>query len=127
MLGLGNNLNELRLRIQNVREELAKIGMPEQPLPEVINMTNLLRTNEYLVKTGEKKTELISAYGEYTKQLEGLIDSLLEIQADLREIVRTEAAMIASRQKKTKLSAKKTKSKKRKKTRKRKKIKRRRK
>ncbi len=94
MDGLGNNLNELKIRIKKAREELAEMGLPEQPLPEMINTTNILRANEYLTKTDQGKTYLISAYEEYTKQLEDLATSLLSIQSDLKEIMKTKASMI---------------------------------
>jgi len=86
MSGLGNNLNDLRRRVQKAQEELAQIGAPEPPHPEVINTTNLLRTNEYLAKTDEKKTELLSAYEGYAKQLEQIVASLLSIRTDLNAV-----------------------------------------
>ena len=94
MRGLGNNLNELKIRIRKAKEELEQMGSTEQPLPEMINTTNVLRANEYLTKTDQGKTNLISAYEEYTKQLEELAVSLLSIQSDLKEIVKTKASMI---------------------------------
>jgi hypothetical protein len=117
MDGLGSNLSEIKQRIQKAQDELAGIGIPEQPLPEVINMTNLLRANEYLTKTGEKKTELILAFEEYAKQLEQIVSSLLSIQTDLRDIVKTEAEIIGSKQKTAKKTR--TKARKRKNTKKR--------
>ncbi|HET8719402.1 MAG TPA: hypothetical protein VFM64_00205 [Candidatus Nitrosotenuis sp.] len=96
MDGLGKNLTELKLRIQMAQDDLGKLSAPEQPLPEVINMTNLLRSNEYLIKSDERKTALISAYAEYSTNLEQIVKSLLSIQADLRDIVRTEASIIGS-------------------------------
>jgi hypothetical protein len=94
MRGLGSNLNELKIRIKKAKEELERMGTTEQPLPEMINTTNILRANEYLTKTDQSKTNLIFAYEEYTKQLEDLAVSLLSIQSDLRDIVKTEASMM---------------------------------
>ncbi len=94
MIGLGNNLNELRLRIQKIREDLEKIEHPGEPLPEVINMTNVLRLNEYLTRTDTAKSELISCYEQYLQQLEQIVSSLLSIQSDLRDIIRTEASLL---------------------------------
>lgn len=99
MLGLGKNLTELKSRIHKAQKELEQIGVPQQPLPEVIEMTNLLRTNEYLARADEKKSELILAYDTYTKQLEQLVSSLLSIQADLKDIVKTQASLIGSKRK----------------------------
>jgi hypothetical protein len=109
MLGLGNNLNELKTRIQKAQQELAQLGVPEPPLPEMINNTNLLRLNDYLTKSDEHKTKIIDAYKEYTKRLEEIIASLLSIQADLQDIVKTEAKIIGAGRKKPRKSQKKTK------------------
>lgn len=109
---LGNNLNELKLRIQKSQEDLTHLGAPEPTLPEMINATNILRVNEYLTKSDKNKTNLISAYEEYTKQLEA---SLLSIQSDLRDIIKTRA-LIAG--KTTKKKPRKTRKKTKKKTRK---------
>ena|SRR5574338_1476119 len=96
MVGLGNNLNELKRRIQKAHEELASLGDPSKPLDEMIGATNTLRLNEYLTKTDAKKTEIIAAYGEYAKQLEQIVSSLFSIQSELKELIKTEAALIQS-------------------------------
>jgi prefoldin subunit 5 len=94
MRGLGKNLNELKHNIQKIQEELSKIEAPEQPHPEIINTTNLLRANEYFAKSDEKKTALIAAYTEYAKQMEEILKSMFSIQSDLRDIIKTEASII---------------------------------
>lgn len=116
MLGFGKNLSELKSRIQKIQKELEQIGVPQEPRPEVIEMTNLLRSNEYLTKADEKKSELILAYGVYTKQLEQVISSMFSIQADLKDVVKTQAAIIGKRKttKKRKTNKKRKKTKKRK-------------
>ena len=96
MPGLGNNLNGLKLRIQQIQDEISQLGSPEPVMPEMINTTNALRLNEYLTKSDEKKTALNAAYGEYTPQLEQIISSLLSIQVDLKDIIKTEASMIGA-------------------------------
>jgi hypothetical protein len=96
MVGLGNNLNELKIRIQKIHQELDSLGGPNLPLEQMIGTTNLLRQNEYLVESDAKKTELISAYVEYAKQLEQIVASLFSIQTDLKELIKTEATMIES-------------------------------
>lgn len=96
MPGLGNNLNGLKLRIQQIQDEISQLGSPESVMPEMINTTNALRLNEYLTKSDEKKTALNAAYGEYTGQLEQIISSLLSIQVDLKDIIKTEASMIGA-------------------------------
>jgi hypothetical protein len=125
MPGLDVNLNELRREIQKAQEELAQIGAPEPPHPELIDSANLLRANEYLTKTDQKKTELLSAYEEYVKQLEQTVTSLLSIQTDLN-VVKAQASRTKRKKprKKQKVKRKKIKRgnvKKRKKTKKRKK------
>lgn len=94
MLGLGNNLSELKMRIQQVQEEISQLGSPEPVMPEMINTTNALRLNEYLRKSDEKKTALNSAYDEYTRQLEQIVSLLLSIQVDLKDIIKAEASII---------------------------------
>lgn len=96
MVGLGNNLNELKARIQRAHEEIASLGEPSKPMDEMIGATNALRLNEYLIKTDQKKTTLISDYVEYTKQLEQIISSLFSIQSELKDLIKTEASLIES-------------------------------
>ncbi|MGI0004446.1 MAG: hypothetical protein ACREAX_04025 [Candidatus Nitrosotenuis sp.] len=87
-------MNEQKIRIQKAREELANMGSSEQPMPEMINTTNVLRANEHLIKIDQAKTNLISTYEQYTKQLEDMAASLLSIQSDLKDIVKAGAAII---------------------------------
>lgn len=94
MLGLGNNLSELRMRIQQIQDDISQLGPPDPAIPEMINTANALRLNEYLRKSDEKKTALNVAYDEYTRQLEQIVSSLLSIQADLKDIVKVEASII---------------------------------
>jgi hypothetical protein len=94
MHGLGNNLNELKLRISKAREELERMSSSISPLPEMIDSTNILRQNEHLIKVDKAKSNLIISYEEYTKQLEDLALSLLSIQSDLKDIVTTEASIL---------------------------------
>lgn len=110
MLGLGNNLNELKARIQKLHQELADLGEPNSPLEQMISTTNILRQNEYLAKTDAKKTELVATYVDYTKQLEQIIASLFSIQAELKELIKEEASLIETepKSKKTRKSIKKS-------------------
>lgn len=99
VIGLGRNLGELKARIEKIQSDLTSIEHPGDPLPEVINTTNVLRLNEYLTKTNEKKSELLLLYEEYTKHLESLVSTLLSIQEDLRDIVKAEARLLGSSEK----------------------------
>lgn len=98
MLGLGNNLNELKTRILQIQDDLSRLGPPEPVMPEMINTTNALRLNEYLRKSDEKKTALNAAYDEYARQLEQIVSSLLSIQVDLKDIIKAEASIIDSQE-----------------------------
>ena len=94
MLGLGNNLNELKMRILHIQDEISQLGSPEPVMPEIINTTNALRLNEYLTKSDEKKTALNAAYDDYTRHLEQIVSTLLSIQVDLKDIIKAEASII---------------------------------
>ena len=92
-LGAGRAIHEIRGRILQLRKELDLLGPPDE-LPEMIASANLLRQNEYLSKSGEKKAELLEAYEQYSAALEGMLESLLEIQGDLAGILKEQAGMI---------------------------------
>lgn len=96
MEGPGNNLNELKIRIQKLHQELNLLGEPNLPLEQMISATNILRQNEYLIKSNEKRTDLIAAYVEYTKQLDQIVNSLFSIQSDLKDLIKTQASLIQS-------------------------------
>lgn len=98
MASLGNNLNELKMRIRQIQDELSQLGSPEPVMPEMINATNALRLNEYLRKSDEKKTALNAAYGDYARQLEQIVSSLLSIQVDLKDIIKAEASIIDAKE-----------------------------
>jgi hypothetical protein len=72
-----NKLVQLKQKIEHLTRELATINQT-QPIPELINTTNILRTNEYLTHANEKKTQIISSYEEYVKELEAYLTSALE-------------------------------------------------
>ena len=105
-LGIGNVMNQMKQQIKKIESELQELGEPET-LPEMIESTNLLRTNEHLSKTNQKKSELLVAYSEYSKQLEDLLSSVFEIQDELKEILKEQSNLI-SKKKSTKKSKKKS-------------------
>lgn len=107
------SLDALKLKINQIKHDLSKLEESNQPMPELINSTNLLRTNEILSKTSKKKTELLNAYESYFKDLER---NLKKIQTSLSTLKED------SKRKKQKKTKRKQKTK-RKKTRVRKKIK----
>lgn len=116
----GKSLDALKLKINQIKRDLSKLEKSNQPMPELINSTNLLRTNEILSKTGEKKTELLNAYESYFKDLER---TLKKIQMGLSTL---KTASKKRTQKKTRRKLKRKKTRVRKKSRNQKNSKRRR-
>ena len=72
----GKSLDALKLKINQIKRDLSHLEKSNQPMPELINSTNLLRTNEILSKTSEKKTELLNAYEAYFKDLERVLKKI---------------------------------------------------
>ena len=105
----GETIYNLRKKIQQIQSDLDQLGEPASVMPELITSANLLRSNEYLLKTNEKKTELLCVYSQYSKALEELLSTVFEIQNDLKEIVKEQSSLITFAQKKQ--SKSKTKSK----------------
>ena len=99
-IGSGEIIYELRTKIQQIQSDLNQLGEPVQDIPELIVSANLLRSNEYLSKTNEKKTELLSYYLEYSNALEELLSSVFDIQHDLKEILKEQSALISPSTKK---------------------------
>ena len=116
-LGAGEIIYDLRKKIQQAQYELEKLGEPASDIPELVDSANLLRSNEYLSKVNEKKSELLSAYSNYSEALEELLSTVFDIQKDLKEIVKEQSSMLSSKRKKQ--SKTKTKPKTKPKTRKR--------
>lgn len=101
-VGAGEIIYDLRKKIQQIQYDLDRLGEPANNIPEMIESANLLRFNEYLLKSDEKKTELIGAYGQYSKELETLLLTVFDIQKDLKEILKEQSALILSSSKKSK-------------------------
>ncbi len=96
----GGAIHDLRKKIQQIQADLNQLGDPVSEMPELITSANLLRSNEYLSKANEKKTELLSAFEQYSTALEELLSSVFDIQHDLKEILTAQSSMIFSHQKK---------------------------
>lgn len=99
-IGAGEIIYDLRKRIQQIQSDLEQLGEPAKNIPEMIESANLLRTNEYLSKSDEKKTELIDAYGQYSNALEELLATVFGIQKDLKEILKEQSRLIPNPSKK---------------------------
>ena len=95
-VGTGKIIYELRKKIQEIRSEIDQLGPSPSNIPEMNDSTNLLRSNEYLLKVNDKKTELLSAYGQYSESLEELLSLVFEIQMDLKEILKEQSSMISN-------------------------------
>ncbi len=85
-MSTSNKVNELQNRIIQIKIELSEINKGEKPLPEFIDTTNMLRSNEYLQKSNDSKSKLLTAYEEYTNELENLISSVSKIKGSITSL-----------------------------------------
>ena len=99
-IGAGEIIYDLRKKIQEITSDLNKLGESPSEIPEMITSANLLRSNEFLSKANSKKTELVSAYEQYSEALEEMLSSVFDIQKDLKEILKTQSSMITTKKKK---------------------------
>lgn len=81
-----NNVLELQNKIIELKIKLSEINKDEKPLPEFINTTNMLRSNEYLQKSNDTKSSLLIAYEEYSNELENLISSISKIKNNIASL-----------------------------------------
>jgi len=81
-------IGELKRMIIQTKNELSALSDDQNPIPELINSTNLLRANDFLIKTGDKKSELLTAYDQYAKQLENTLTKIIKIQDQLKKSVK---------------------------------------
>ena len=99
-IGAGEVIYDLRKKIQEIQVELEQLGDPTKNIPEMIESANLLRSNEYFLKSDEKKTELLDTYDKYSRALEELLSTVFEIQQDLKEILKEQSTLISNSSKK---------------------------
>ena len=81
-----SKINELQNKIIQIKIELSEINKEEKPLPEFIDTTNMLRSNEYLKKANEAKSKLLIEYEKYTDELENLVTSISKIKGNLTSL-----------------------------------------
>lgn len=105
-MGAGQVIYELRKKIQNLTLELNNLNDQSPEMPELIQSANLMRKNDHLVEVNSKNSQLISAYENYSKELEQMLATIFEIQKDLKEILKSQTALI-SEPKKSKTKTKK--------------------
>lgn len=94
-IGAGELIYSLRKQIQNIQLEIRALGEPVKDMPELISSANLLRSNEYLLKINNKKTELLSIYEQYSKSLENMLVIVFDIQKDLKNILKEQSDLIS--------------------------------
>ena len=104
---ISNNLYDMKQKIDQIERELKEFVDSPEHMPELIDSSNLLRKNEFLVSTDQKKTELISLYSTYAKSMELLLNSLFEIQNELKTVLQDQSSLISSSKPKSKPKSKK--------------------
>ncbi|MGH1569176.1 MAG: hypothetical protein ACRBBZ_08395 [Nitrosopumilus sp.] len=100
-IGAGEIIYDLRKKIQEIQTTLDQLGEPATNLSEMIESSNLIRSNEYLSKANEKKSELLVVYRQYSTALEELLSSVFDIQKDLKDILKEQSTLISDSPKKT--------------------------
>ena len=93
-VGAGQVIYELRKKIQNITFELKNLENSSNEIPELIKSANLLRSNEHLLEINLKRSELTSAYEQYSKELEQMLETVFGIQKDLKDILKTQTSLI---------------------------------
>ena len=93
---ISNNLYDMKQKIDQIERELKGFVDSPEHMPELIDSSNLLRKNEFLISTDQKKTELISLYSTYAKSMELLLNSLFEIQNELKTVLQDQSSLISS-------------------------------
>ncbi len=81
-----NKLSELQKRIEQTKQELEQIKQHEKPMPEFINTTNVIRSNEYLLKEIQTHAKLLSVYEEYSRELEKMVLSTSVIKSKIKQL-----------------------------------------
>lgn len=94
-IGAGEEIYQLRKKIQELTSEINSLGKTPKEKPELIKNTNLLRINQHLSEVNEKQTELILAYAEYSKALEKMLSMVFDIQNDLKNLLREQTKLIS--------------------------------
>ncbi len=85
-MSASNKISQLQNKILQIKKELSEINKDEKPLPEFIDTTNMLRSNEYLQKSNNSKSKLLIAYEEYANELENLISSVSKIKGNITSL-----------------------------------------
>ncbi len=79
-MSANSRLINLQEKIQQIQTSLSDENKSETPMPELIESTNLLRSNEFLTKVIQKQNELLLTYEEYVSELKKMISASLRAQ-----------------------------------------------
>lgn len=90
---MGTSIYELRKTIDAMKLELDMLDTVYD-MPQLITSTNLLRSNEYLVKITAKQSELLTAYSQYSEALQDMVAEIFGIQNDLKNILKEQSRLI---------------------------------
>ncbi len=85
-MSTSNKVSLIQNKIIQIKIELSEINKDEKPLPEFIDTTNMLRSNEYLQKSNDTKSNLLTAYEEYVNELENLVSSVSKIKGNIASL-----------------------------------------
>ena len=94
-VGIGGEIYGLRKQIQQITSDLNNLENESKNIPELISSTNLLRLNDHLNLVNNKKSELISAYEQYSKQLDQMLVTVFDIQIELKDILKAQSSLIS--------------------------------
>lgn len=87
--------SELYDEITTLHEKLDGLGKPPVLMPEIVDSTNALRTNEYLKAKNDILAQLVSLYAAYSDHLTSLTGRVMEVQSGLVQVLRMQSEMIA--------------------------------
>jgi len=105
-MSANSKLINLQEKIQQIRASLSDSNKSETPMPELIESTNLLRSNEFLTKVNQKQNELLSTYEEYVSELKKMISA--NLRAQINSLRKSQKKSITLKRKVTKRPRKKT-------------------
>jgi len=94
-------ISDLKNKINQAKSDLAKLEESNKQIPELINSTNLLRTNEFLTKTNTKETELLSLYELYFKEIENVLVDIKKIRIELKNSLKPKLKKPSKKRKKS--------------------------
>jgi len=104
-MSANSRLINLQEKIQQIQTSLSAAKKSET-IPELIESTNLLRSNEFLTKVNQKQHELLSTYEEYVYELKKMISA--NLRAQINSLRKSQKNSTTPKRKVTKRPRKKT-------------------